>query len=67
MLSLDSWAWLEYVFGGDAETDAKTILDDAHNGGAVTSTKTASVLGRRLLRLEFAAVDLGAVLGDFLG
>ncbi|AHG00702.1 hypothetical protein HALLA_05090 [Halostagnicola larsenii XH-48] len=35
---LDSWVWLEYVFGGDADAEAETALENAREDDGLTST-----------------------------
>lgn len=40
MAYLDSWIWIEYVLGGEAEADAETVLNDAHDHGGTTSAIT---------------------------
>lgn len=57
MQYLDSWVWLEYVLGGPADEAAEDVLDDAHNGGGVTSAISLAEIGyivRRELDRETA-------------
>lgn len=38
MRYLDSWVWLEYVFGGTGEEAARNAIDRSRDDGGVTST-----------------------------
>ncbi|MFA9416351.1 hypothetical protein [Natrinema sp. HArc-T2] len=46
MIFLDSWVWLEFVFGGDKADDAEAIIehpDSADEGGLIIPTVITAV------------------------
>lgn len=69
MIFLDSWVWLEYLFGGDGADDAETAIQRAESpdeGGLVAPTVITEVAYRvRVVDGEEAATAAVRAIRDF--
>lgn len=69
MIFLDSWVWLEYIFSGDKEDEAESIIERANSpdeGGLIAPTILAEVSYRvRVVEDEETAEEAIRAIRDY--
>lgn len=69
MIFLDSWVWLEYIFGGDKDDKAESLIqraNDPDEGGLIAPTILAEVSYRiRVVEGEETADEAIRAIRDF--